>query len=141
MPLNGPCWCEAAAAGYCVVRRHSSGISEMALLSHSPCSPSEYGPGMRRRELMLLLGGAASSSPLTARAQHSDGARRIGVLHGGAADDPDIKLRIAGFLQALQQSGWTDGNNLRIDYRWSGGNADDIRKYAAELVALAPDAL
>ena len=83
---------------------------------------------------MLLLGGAAASSPLTARAQHSDRVRRIGVLHGGAADDPDIKLRIAGFLQALQQSGWTDGNNLRIDYRWSGGNADDIRKYAAELV-------
>ena len=58
-----------------------------------------------------------------------------------AADDPDVQARIAAFLQGLQQLGWTDGRNVRIDYRWGAGNADDIRKYAAELVALAPDVI
>ena len=67
--------------------------------------------------------------------------RRIGVLMAAAADDPDAQARIAAFLQGLQQLGWTDGRNVRIDYRWAAGNADDIRKYAAELVALAPDVI
>jgi putative ABC transport system substrate-binding protein len=95
---------------------------------------------MRRREFITLVGTAAAW-PLAARAQQNDRMRRIGVLHGGAADDPGIKLRIAGFLRGLQEAGWTDGGNLRIDYRWSGGNPDDIRKNAAELAALAPDAI
>ena len=69
--------------------------------------------------------------------------RRIGVLIGAAvdADDPDAKANIAAFLQVLQQLGWTDGRNVRIDYRWGAGNADNIRKHAAELVALAPDVI
>ena len=68
--------------------------------------------------------------------------RRIGVLiGGGAADDPDTLASIAAFLQGLQQLGWTDGRNVRIDTRWAAGNADNIRKYAAELAALAPDVI
>ena len=68
--------------------------------------------------------------------------RRIGVLTGGvAADDPEAQASIAAFLQGLQQLGWTDGRNVRIDYRWGAGDADNIRKYAAELVALAPDVI
>ena len=58
-----------------------------------------------------------------------------------AADDPEGQARIAAFVQGLQQLGWTDGRNVRIDYRWAAGDADDIRKYAAELVALAPDVI
>ena len=68
--------------------------------------------------------------------------RRIGVLQGGGdADDPRSQARIAAFLQALQQLGWTDGRNVRIDNRWPAGDADKTRKYAAELVALAPDVI
>jgi putative ABC transport system substrate-binding protein len=84
---------------------------------------------------------AAVAWPLAARAQQPDGMRRIGVLMPGAADDPNGQARIAAFLQGLQQSSWTDGRNVRIDTRWGAGNADDIRKYAAELVALAPDVI
>ena len=67
--------------------------------------------------------------------------RRIGVLMAAAADDPEGQARVAAFLQGLQQLGWTDGRNVRIDYRWAAGDADDIRKHAAELVALAPDVI
>ena len=67
--------------------------------------------------------------------------RRIGVLMGLVANDPEGQVRIARWLQALQQLGWTDGGNLRVDIRWGGGNVEDIRKYAAELVALAPDVI
>jgi putative tryptophan/tyrosine transport system substrate-binding protein len=63
------------------------------------------------------------------------------VLTGLAADDPESQARLAAFAQGLQQSGWTIGQNLRIDYRWGAGNADNMRKYAAELVALAPDVI
>ena len=68
--------------------------------------------------------------------------RRIGVLtSGAAADDPDGQVRSAAFVRGLQQLGWTDGRNIRIDYRWGAGDADNMRKYAAELVALAPDVI
>ena len=94
-------------------------------------------PGMRRREFITLLGGAAVAWPLAAWAQ-GERMRRIGVLLGSTAPDrPDV----AGFLQALQQLGWSEGHNLRIDYRWGRGNAADTHKYAQELVALAPDVL
>ncbi len=96
---------------------------------------------MRRREFITLLGGAAAAWPLAARAQQPERMRRIGVLMSLAADDPEGQARIAAFLQGLQQLGWTDGRNVRIDTRWGAGNADDIRKYAAELVALAPDVI
>jgi putative tryptophan/tyrosine transport system substrate-binding protein len=97
---------------------------------------------MRRREFITLLGGAASAWPLAARAQQGEQMRRIGVLtSGAAADDPDGQARSAAFVQGLQQLGWTDGRNIRIDYRWGAGDADNMRKYAAELVALAPDVI
>ena len=96
---------------------------------------------MKRREFITLLGGAAAAWPLAARAQQPERMRRIGVLMPLAADDPEGQARIAAFLQGLQQLGWTDGRNVRIDYRWARGDADRIRKYAAELVALAPDVI
>ncbi len=96
---------------------------------------------MKRRAFIALLGGAAASLPLASRAQQADRVRRIGVLVGASADGIDAKARHATFLQGLQQLGWTDGRNARIDTRWGAANADDIRKYAAELVALAPDVI
>src|SRR6266513_2535900 len=96
---------------------------------------------MRRREFITLLGGAAAAWPLAARAQQGERMRRIGVLTGTAADDPEAQARQAAFVQGLAQLGWTDGRNVRIDARWTAGNAADTRKYAAELVALAPDVI
>jgi putative ABC transport system substrate-binding protein len=95
---------------------------------------------MKRREFVSLLGGAAAW-PLSARAQQGERTRRVGVLLGLVANDPEGQARLATFQQALQQLGWIEGRNLRIDIRWGGGNTDDVRKYAAELVALAPDVI
>ena len=94
---------------------------------------------MKRREFITLLGGAAAAWP--ARAQQPARMRRIGALFSLAADDPESLARVGAFLQSMQQLGWTDGRNVHIDYRWSAGDADRIRKYAAELVALAPDVI
>ena len=94
---------------------------------------------MKRREFITLLGGAAVAWPLAARAQQSERVRRIGVLMYVAADDAEGQARLVAFTQALKQLGWSDGANLRIDTRWA--TADDIRKHAAELAALAPDVL
>jgi putative tryptophan/tyrosine transport system substrate-binding protein len=94
---------------------------------------------VRRREFILALGGAAAG-PLAARAQQ-ERMRRIGVLMNIAADDPDAQIRLAALLQGLQQVGWTVGQNIQIDYRWGGGSAELMRKYAVELVALAPDVI
>jgi putative ABC transport system substrate-binding protein len=96
---------------------------------------------MRRREFITLLGGSVATWPLVARAQQPERMRRIGVLMASAADDSESQARIAGFLQGLQQLGWADGRNVRIDTRWATTNPDDIRRHAAELVALAPDVL
>jgi ABC-type uncharacterized transport system substrate-binding protein len=93
---------------------------------------------MKRREFITLFGGAAMW-PLAVRAQQSERVRRIGVLGALASDDPEVQARMSAFLQGLQQLGWTVGRNVQIEYRWAGGSADDIRKYAAELVALGPD--
>jgi putative ABC transport system substrate-binding protein len=96
---------------------------------------------MQRRNFIRLLGGAAVAWPLVARAQQSDRVRRIGVLLAATADDPDYQARIAAFQQGLQQLGWSDGRNVHIDTRWATTKADDIRRHAAELAALAPDVL
>ena len=93
-----------------------------------------------RREFITLLGGSAAW-PLAARAQQGERVRRIGVLMPIAADNPEAPVRIAALLQGLAQLGWTDGRNVRIEYRWGAGDAERIRKYAAELVALAPDVI
>jgi putative tryptophan/tyrosine transport system substrate-binding protein len=96
---------------------------------------------IRRRDFITLLGCAAAAWPLAARAQQGERMRRIGVLTAIAADDPEGQARLTAFVQGLQQLGWTVGQNVRVDYRWGGSNADDNRKYAAELVALAPDVI
>jgi putative ABC transport system substrate-binding protein len=96
---------------------------------------------LRRRQFITLLGGAAAAWPLAARAQQPDRMRRIGVLVNLPADDPQAQVRNAALLQGLQELGWTVGRNVRIDFRWGAGNAERIRRDAAELVALAPDVL
>ena len=96
---------------------------------------------MRRREFVSLFGAAAASWPLAVRAQQGERMRRIGTLTGSAAGDPDGQARQAALIQGLAQLGWIEGRNLRIDARAAAGNADNMRKYAAELVALAPDVI
>ena len=97
--------------------------------------------GMRRRDFVVLLGGAAVAWPLAARAQQPEQMRRIGVLTNLVADDPEAQARVGAFLQGLQELGWAVGRNMRIEYRWGAGDADRTRGYAAELVALAPDVI
>ena len=92
---------------------------------------------MRRREFITLLGGAAAAWPLAASAQQD--ARRIGVLMNLSENDPEAQGLVAAFREGLAQLGWIDGRNVRIDYRWSAGDLDRIRRYAAELVALPPE--
>jgi putative tryptophan/tyrosine transport system substrate-binding protein len=96
---------------------------------------------MRRREFITLLGGAAASWPLVAGAQQPGRVRRIGVLMSLSADDPEGPGRLHAFTQGLQQLGWTEGDNMRIDIRWGAGDADRSRRYAAELVAFTPDVI
>jgi putative ABC transport system substrate-binding protein len=95
---------------------------------------------MRRRKFITLLG-AAAAWPLAAGAQQTDRVRRVGALGVLAIDDPEGQARLAAFRQGLQQLGWIDGRNVRIDSRWGGSDADDIRKTANDLVALAPDVI
>jgi putative tryptophan/tyrosine transport system substrate-binding protein len=95
---------------------------------------------MRRREFITLVGGAVAW-PFAARGQQPDKIRRVGILMPWTVDDPVAKARVAAFQQMLQQLGWTEGRNIRIDTRWAAGNADETRAQAAELVALAPDAI
>ena len=95
---------------------------------------------LRRREFIALLGGAAAG-PLAARAQQAERMQRIGVLMNVAADDAEGRGRVAAFQQALQQLGWADGRNVRIDYRWAAGDAGSFQRYAEELLALAPDVI
>src|SRR5215467_1032147 len=96
---------------------------------------------MRRRQFLSLLGGVAASYPLAARAQQSERMRRIGVLMSTTAEDAEGQARIAAFLQGLRQAGWAVSGNVQIDTRWGAGDAERIRKYAAELLALAPDVI
>jgi putative ABC transport system substrate-binding protein len=97
--------------------------------------------GSSRRDFITLLGGAAAW-PLAARAQQAgEHMRRVGVLLPVSSDDAEAQRRVTAFAQGLQELGWTEGRNVRIDIRWGAGSADQIRKYAAELVALAPDAI
>jgi putative tryptophan/tyrosine transport system substrate-binding protein len=96
---------------------------------------------MTRREFIRLLGGVAAAWPLAARAQQAERIRRIGVLMNLAADDPEAPTRIAAFAQGLGEFGWNVDRNARIEYRWGSGDAERIRREAAELVALAPDVI
>ena len=94
---------------------------------------------MRRRDFITLLGGAASAWPLAARAQQSDRMRRLGILMAGAESDPQYQADVAVFREGLQKLGWVDGQNIRIEVRWAGFNAETMRRYAKELIALQPD--
>jgi putative ABC transport system substrate-binding protein len=96
---------------------------------------------MTRREFITLIGGAAAAWPLAARAQQAERVRRIGVLMTQAEDDPEGQNRLLALAQGLQESGWTIGRNVRIDTRWGQGDAERYRRYAAELIALAPDVI
>src|SRR5262245_55748684 len=97
---------------------------------------------MRRREFITLLGGAAVAWPSAAGAQQPERIRRVGVLTGAAEADPEYQARYAVFRQVLQQWGWTEGYNIRFDFRFgSSGDSDLERRYAQELVALAPDSI
>jgi putative tryptophan/tyrosine transport system substrate-binding protein len=94
---------------------------------------------MKRREFITLLGSTAAVWPLRARAQQSERMRRIGVLM--TTVDAEGQARMTAFLQGLQQLGWADGRNVRIEVRWTAGKADNVRRYVAELVALVPDVI
>jgi putative tryptophan/tyrosine transport system substrate-binding protein len=96
---------------------------------------------MRRRDFITLLGSAAAAWPLAASAQQGDSMRRIGLLQGLAADDPTVRVDNDAFVHGLEQLGWIDGHNVRIDFRFGAGNAAATRKYAEELVALGPDVI
>src|SRR4249919_3774902 len=99
---------------------------------------------MRRREFIVCMGGAVAAPhfwPFAARAQQGERVRRIGVLLQAAKSDPVHEIRIKAFLQGLEQLGWAEGRNLQLEYGWAAGNSDDIRKVAADLVALAPDVI
>ena len=95
---------------------------------------------MKRREFITLFGGAAAW-PLTASAQQRERMRRIGVLMSATPDDPYQTTYLSAFMQGLQERGWTIGRNVRNDPRWGAGNTELFRKYATELVALAPDVI
>src|SRR5262245_35832865 len=95
---------------------------------------------MRRRDFIKVIGGAAATWPVAVRAQQPERVRRIGVLLNTTAN-ADQQANVTTFRQALQQLGWTDGRNVRIDVRWAGGQASEIRRHANELVALAPDVI
>lgn len=96
---------------------------------------------MRRREFIKGLAGSAVAWPLASRAQQSERMRRIGVILPAAANDAEFQTWVGAFLQALAQLGWSIGRNVRIDTRWATANHAEIRKQAAELVALAPDVI
>jgi putative ABC transport system substrate-binding protein len=96
---------------------------------------------MRRREFITLLGGMAAAWPLPAGAQQPAGIRRVGVLINLSENDLEAQRLVTAFQEGLAQLGWADGRNLRIDYRWAGGDIGRIRAFAKELVGLAPDIL
>src|SRR5215467_7074599 len=96
---------------------------------------------MRRRDFIKAITALSAGWPLTARAQQADRVRIIGAATSLSDNDPEDKARSAAFRQSLQELGWTVGGNVRIEHRYGSGNAERIRKNAAELVALAPDVI
>src|SRR5438045_652038 len=96
---------------------------------------------MKRREFITLLGGAVVAWPMAARAQQVRPIRRVGVMVGLPETDPEAQTRVAAFREGLQKLGWTEGQNVRFEYRWAGNDAGRIRADADELIALAPDVI
>src|SRR5215471_18889506 len=105
------------------------------------CLPGALGKAVRRRDFIKAIAGSAAIWPFAAGAQQTERTRRIGVLSGLAAADPQGQATIGALLQSLHQLGWADGRNATIYYRWGNGNVDDMRRQATELVALAPDVM
>ena len=97
--------------------------------------------GVRRREFITLLGGAAAAWPLAGRAQQGGGIRRVGVLMNLAETDPEGRTRLAAFVQRLEELGWAAGSNVRFDIRWAAGSLENNRRYAKDLAAIAPDVI
>src|SRR4051812_22298764 len=95
---------------------------------------------MQRREFITILGASLAAGPHAALAQQADRMRRVGILMAAAADDPEYQVRVAAFLQRLQELGWADSNNVRVDTRWAT-EAGDLRRHAGELAALPPDVI
>lgn len=102
---------------------------------------SETGCYVKRREFITAVGGAVAAWSIAVRAQQPEQVRRIAVLNSLTEGDPEAMTRLAAFEQAMRELGWTNGGNLRIDYRWAGNDPELIRKFVAELVALAPDVI
>jgi putative tryptophan/tyrosine transport system substrate-binding protein len=96
---------------------------------------------MRRRKFLSLVGGAAAALPLAARAQQVERMRRVGVLMGYPEGDLQGQANLAAFREGLQHHGWVEGRNIRVDYRWAGGDADKARRFAKELVGITPDVI
>src|SRR5262249_31071084 len=122
---------------------HRSRDGSVVLSLHCVNDPQPEGhmaSHIERRKFLTTLG-VAAAWPMVARAQHAGGKRRIGVLMNIMSDDPESQIRLAAFAQGLQQLGWIVGQNVSIDTRWAAGNLENLRKYSAELVALAPDVI
>src|ERR1700730_9891275 len=96
---------------------------------------------MKRREFITLLGGVITAWPIATRAQQVDRIRRVGIMPAGLENDPGARARLAQLIQGLQKAGWTEGRNVRTDYRWGAVDSDTARAAAAELVALEPDVI
>src|SRR5262249_33470387 len=141
-PLLGPATPPRRSA-CCRLRRGPNAPRDGNVVSclhcmNDPQTEGHMASHIERRKFLATLGGAAAW-PLAARAQQPERMRRIGVLMNLAADDPEALSRISAFLQGLQELGWTDGRNVRIDTRWGAGDAARFHRYAEELLALAPD--
>jgi ABC-type uncharacterized transport system substrate-binding protein len=100
-----------------------------------------WGLTMRRRDFINAVAGAAAAWPLSVRAQQLEQVRRIGVLMNIAENDPEAAVRVSALVQALKERGWIVGTNIQFDYRWAAGDSNLYRKYAPELVALAPNVI
>jgi putative tryptophan/tyrosine transport system substrate-binding protein len=112
---------------------------QSAVLTSYDASSWALGQAMRRRDLIKVIAGSAAAWPLAARAQQPERMPRIGVLMPYASDDPEIKSRLAGFHQTLEQLGWSEDHNVRIDYRFASGRSDQYLALAQELLALQPN--
>src|SRR5260370_24011515 len=121
------------------LRSHDIGDLTAGVGSHIDSAACGRGDGLRRRDFIILLGGAAAAWPLAARPRQAERMRRIGVLMGYPEGDPQAHANITALLQGLQNLGWIEGRNVQIDYRWAGGDPDKARTLARELIALMPD--
>src|SRR5262249_8004626 len=125
--------------GLCHRPRDGSVVSSLHCMN-DPQPEGHMASHIGRRKFLATLGGTAAW-PLAARAQQRERMRRVAVLMSVGADDAEGQSRVTAFAQGLQELGWSEGRNLRVEYRWAAGNADNIRKHAAELVAIKPDVI